>query len=183
LGSLTGVANLIVYFIQAVQRRAPVGITPFFLPDLKFVTTFLSVAECIEEDEFGLCIDLTPPFRSRLAGLPGLQGLARAGTRFQILNTAFPDMKSLSGVTCPVRGISILNNTKLTALSGLEGLPTWTLDSAGPKITITSNPVLESAQAITEGVCQGPRSSLTGNVLINTTTCTFEVCPIPVLFI
>jgi hypothetical protein len=157
--------------------KAPVGIAPSFLPDLKFATVSLSVAEC----EFGTCKDFTPPRYSRVTGLPGLQGLLKAGSSLQVLNTALPDMTSLGGLICPLKVITITNNSKLQDLSGLENLGTWTQDAIGPRITIAQNPKFDTAQAVIPGLCQGPNLTFTGAITVSTTTCSFEVCSTPFL--
>lgn len=147
LGGITAVYSLYVYVIQAVA--IPRDISLAFLPGLTLVTYQLQLLECIVADtDTGGCGNaLSPPAVPRLLAVPALSKVYRFRELYMQF-TAFKDMTSLKGLTCPPPVMNILDNQFLTTLSGLEGVGPWTENADGPSTIAFENNQLSSPSTV-----------------------------------
>jgi hypothetical protein len=160
-------------FVDANPALVPIRIAPVFLTKVQQVAT-LYVSECANCD----ASKEVPPARSVLTGLPGLKALQQIlqvpqeNSFVTISNTAFPDMSSLSALTCPPAFVSLTGNKNMTSLAGLEKLQPYPGDGAyfnasgsGPFTNVSSSAIKTFAG------CAGSTTSEIATFLLPVSPC------------
>jgi hypothetical protein len=99
----------------------PVPIAPVFLTKLQQVDAIL-IQECTD------CVANTPAVAPILTALPGLSQVFRfsaftaSNNYLTVQGTAFKNLTSFSGLSCPFTQLLVLYNTALVSFDGLQGV-------------------------------------------------------------
>jgi hypothetical protein len=136
LANLVAIKGLINIRVFEGTRTIPVPIAPVFLTSLKEARWLAIIEVCFVSSCQGP-YDLPPV--SRLTALPGLAGLkqlylpdgSNSYSSLIVSGTAFADMRSFAGLTCPPTFLELYNNTLLKTLDGLQQLATPSVGRAG----------------------------------------------------
>jgi hypothetical protein len=137
LANLAAIKNELSIRVYEGLRTIPVPIAPVFFTSLREARSLVISEICLLPTCNGQ-YDLPPV--SRLTALPGLIGLKQlyrpAGSdpiynTLLLSGTAFTDMRSFVGLTCPPTYFELYNNTQLKSLDGLQQLASPVSGSAG----------------------------------------------------
>jgi hypothetical protein len=163
LGGVSALWSLRVYIIHLTQ--IPVNFTLAFQPSLTLIKDHLEVRECKRQGDYLSSCANSAPVTRRLVGLPATSNVYRVNT-VNIAFTALADMMFLRGLQCPPSNVTLLANSELVTLRGLEGLGPWTKDARGPEFRFAPAPTDLSALQ-TMALCTQQRgTSLSGSISV-----------------
>jgi hypothetical protein len=142
IGGISVLQGPLIVTVTHTPGPIPKAISPSFFTSLQQLDGLL-VREC-QDCSLAQPEQVPPTAGSVLTSLPGLSNLFKinildstqvASGYLTIQGTAFQNMSSFSGLTCPFAILSVTSNTRLSSFSGLNGvqpgIPFLILDATG----------------------------------------------------